>query len=132
MEKEEEEGTEKSVTEQALRESRAKFVSITLLFKRTPIRTNMTVTTEGNYLRPGEKMDFNKLATEETLFQITLGNCDLGARCFGEIKYQSHSEIHFLPLGLSSMRETRCEGIYSRKLLSEEKRSRRVCHLLPH
>lgn len=34
MEKEEEEGTEKSVTEQALRGSRAKFVSITL-----PIRT---------------------------------------------------------------------------------------------
>lgn len=34
MEKEEEEGTEKSVTEKALRESRAKFVSITLLIKR--------------------------------------------------------------------------------------------------
>lgn len=35
MEKEEEEGTEKSVTEQALRESRAKFVSITVLFKKS-------------------------------------------------------------------------------------------------
>lgn len=34
MEKEEEEGTEKSVTEQALRESRAKFLSITVLFKK--------------------------------------------------------------------------------------------------
>lgn len=59
MEKEEEEGTEKSVTEQALRESRAKFVSITLLFKRTPIRTNMTLKMGGNYPLPGEKMDFN-------------------------------------------------------------------------
>lgn len=50
MEKEEEEGTEKSVTEQALRESRAKFVSITLLFKRVPIRTYMTVRMGGgNY-----------------------------------------------------------------------------------
>lgn len=34
MEKEEEEGTEKSVTEQALRESRAKFLSITVLFNK--------------------------------------------------------------------------------------------------
>lgn len=48
MEKKEEEGTEKSVTKQALRESRAKFVSITSLFKGAPIRTNMTAKMEGN------------------------------------------------------------------------------------
>ena len=59
MEKEEEEGTEKSVTEQALRESRAKFVSITLLFKKAPIRTYTTVKMGGNYPVPGEKMDFS-------------------------------------------------------------------------
>lgn len=61
-EEEEEEGTEKSVTEQALRESRAKFLSITLLLKkkkRTPIRTNTTVRMEGNQPQPGEKMDFD-------------------------------------------------------------------------
>ena len=59
MEKEKEEGTEKSVTEQALRESRAKFVSITLLFKGMPIRTHMTVKIGGYYPLLGEKMDFN-------------------------------------------------------------------------
>lgn len=79
---------------------------------------------EGNYPRPGEKMDFNKSACKETLFQITLGNRDLGARCFVEIK---HSIIlfrnPFSATGLepSSMRRNRCEGIYSRKLLGEEK-----------
>lgn len=64
MEKEEEEGTEKSVTEQALRESRAKFLSITVLFKkkRTPIRTNTTVKMEGTQPQPGEKMDFHQSA----------------------------------------------------------------------
>lgn len=59
MEKEEEEGTEKSVTEQALRESRAKFLSITLLLKkRTPIRTNTTVKMEGNQPQPGGENGF--------------------------------------------------------------------------
>lgn len=63
MEKEEEEGTEKSVTEQALTESRAKFLSITVLFKkRTPIRTNTTVKMEGTRPQPGEKMDFHQSA----------------------------------------------------------------------
>lgn len=84
MEKEEEEGTEKSVTEQALRESRAKFVSITLLFKRTPIRTYMTVKMGGNYPRHGEKMDFNQSDCEFFPNDIR-GNHDLAERYF-EIK----------------------------------------------
>lgn len=51
MEKEEEEGTEKSVTEQGPRESRAQFVSTTLLFKRTPIRTHTTRRENGFQVR---------------------------------------------------------------------------------
>lgn len=47
MEKEEEEGTEKSVTEQALRESRAKFVSITLLFKGRQLEHTRQLRWEG-------------------------------------------------------------------------------------
>lgn len=70
MEKEEEEGTEKSVTEQALRESRAKFLSITVLFKkRTPIRTNTTVRMEGSQPQPGEKTDFHQSACLEDCFK---------------------------------------------------------------
>lgn len=58
MGKEEEEGTEKSVTQKALKGSRPKFVSITVI-KGANFRTYMTVKDGEDYPLPRKKMDFN-------------------------------------------------------------------------
>lgn len=58
---------------------------------------------------------------------MTLGNHDLAARYFVEIKYSVilfRNPFSATGLEPSSVRKNCCEGIYSRKLLSEEKEQR--------
>lgn len=67
-------------------ESRAKFLSITVLFnkKRTPIRTNTTVKMEGPQPQPGEKRDFHQSAREKRPLQIRsakLGLVSFALKC---------------------------------------------------
>lgn len=60
-------------------------------------------------------------------FQITLGNPDLAARYFVEIKYSVilfRNPFSASGLEPSSMRKNCCEGIYRRKLLNKEKEQR--------
>lgn len=100
MEKEEEEGTEKSVTEQALRESRAKFLSITVLFKKKGRQLEQTqqLRWKGLSLSLGRKW----ISTSRPA-RKTVPNYSGKSRPLLPLRsniWSSHLEIHFLPLGL--------------------------------